>query len=999
MMVEWVHPWLLLLLPVPLLLWLLNRNRIPSTVRSRSVPSTRLWHLAVAQKAHGMPLRSLLLALALIVIASGPRLLPTDEGPVAARRITDGSLVIDIQLPGLDRCQLQIGTQPAQTITLSATGEAIVHRPPLPAGTPIVVTSGTGRHHCQAPPLAAAVVISDRTDLPHVAAALDVLEESGLIIIDDLHPEILLLRGADALTTLPTISFPADEGSLILPRVRPTAASPAILEGLHPRYWTVLRSSEVLGEETTAEPILVDEDGTALLSRNEAGYRWGFLPGSGDLWKRSDWPVVLGRMIIDLGTTGSNETSTWLSAISRQTSLILALGMTICILAFLGRSGQISASLIIVALVIGQISEIHPLLDPDADLDRISATSDPGTTIEVFHSAPPPSPDLVRLLRGRGVGISMAQDPEPAGGRREHRLRLGQPFSIGNMSRATARSPEGESMQVELPWIASSPGAWQLDGQGDPAVAMVVIVEEPIRAALWSDDNSMAKNLLPESVFSISGGSNSLPEPAAGSVIVWNAIPIDEEQMERLQDWILRGGTLLALPTDRFCEDEGTRLRLQRVLATEIPPPPEPPVQDLGILLLDLSGSLTGEAASTLLAGTQSLLQATPRQSRWGIAGFRDQMHWIIEPGTPIDESIIDQIPDQISTGGGTDLGGALRACHRRLIANEGGRSLVVITDGRTTPDDWISIGQSLRRDGIELDIVLVGDRIDLSAVSPLSEEAAGEVHRAPDSGHARALLQEAIRPDDLGWQPVEKPLRIASVDQFIDAGPQSPPLPVRRIAVDLSTRDPDGKILWVDGRGAPMLAVKRTGAGISAIWYSGLDSFSLPGAVDRTHAHLSELLAASADRRKEPRRRGLLTRAAGDEIQLMLQRLDSDPISMEISAGPVGTEGSSLLATARPGQTWYSASIPEDWLLGHPQTIWWGPPSHIDAGVTPVRGSSGRWRAALGGADQLAPAPVSPASWWLLLLASVSLVSNRVRRWSDLLPRRDTEAATVQHR
>ncbi len=999
MMAEWVHPWLLLLLPVPLILWLLNRNRIPTSVRSQNVPSTLLWHLAVAQKARGIPVRSLLLALALIVIASGPRLMPTDEASVAARRITDGSLVIDIRLPGLERCQLQVGTQPDRTIPLSAAGEAIVNHAALPAGTPVVVTSSIGRHHCQIPPLASAVVISDRTDLPHVATALKALEESGLIIIDDQQPEVLLLRGQAGSRALPTISFPDAEGSMILPRVRPAAAGPTILEGLHPRYWTILRSSEVLGEETSAEPILVDENGNPLLVRSEAGYAWGFLPGSGDLWKRSDWPVVVGRMIEELGTPRAVEATTWLSAMARHSSLILAIGMTICIFAFLGRNGQVSASLIIVALVIGQASATHRLLDSDADLDRISAASDPGTTIEVFHSAPPPSPDLVRLLRDRGVGISTAHDPDRAGGRREHRLRLGQPFSIESMNRTTALSPSGESHQIEFPWVAPTAGAWQLDGPGDPALAMVVIVEQPIRAALWSDDGSMAKNLLPESVFSIVDGSGSLPEPAAGSVIVWNSISIGEELLEGLEDWIHRGGSFLALPTDRFCDDEATRLRLQRVLATEVPPPPEPPVQDLGILLLDLSGSLSGEAASTLLAGTLSLLEATPRQSRWGIAGFRDQMHWIIEPGTRIDESIIAQLPDQISTGGGTNLGAALRRCHRMLVANEGGRSLVVITDGRTTPDDWISIGQSLRRDGIELDIVLVGDEIDLAAVNPLSREAEGEVHRAPDPGHARALLQEAIRPDDLGWQPVEKPLRIASVDPFIDAGPQAPPVPVRRIAVDLSSRDPDGKILWVDGLGAPMLAVRRIGAGISSIWYSGLDQFSLAGAVHRTHAHISELLAASADRRKEPRRRGFLTQAGGGEILLMLQRLDSDPLSMEISAGPVGADKYSLLATARPGQAWYSASIPGDWHLDHQRAIRWGPPSHIDAGVTPVRGSNWRWHSALGGADPLAPAPVSPASGWLLLLASVSLVSSRVRRWSDLLPHRDREEAAVQRR
>jgi hypothetical protein len=192
---------------------------------------------------------------------------------------------------------------------------------------------------------------------------------------------------------------------------------------------------------------------------------------------------------------------------------------------------------------------------------------------------------------------------------------------------------------------------------------------------------------------------------------------------------------------------------------------------------------------------------------------------------------------------------------------------------------------------------------------------------------------------------------------------------------------------------------VRRIGAGISSIWYSGLDQFSLAGAVHRTHAHISELLAASADRRKEPRRRGFLTQAGGGEILLMLQRLDSDPLSMQISAGPVSEEKYSLLVTARPGQAWYSASIPGDWHLDHHRAIRWGPPSHIDAGVTPVRGSSWRWHSALGGADQLAPAPLAPASWWLLLLASVALVSSRVRRWSDLLPHRDREEAAVQRR
>ena len=990
MILELAHPELLLLMLLLGLLWILLPMWRPRIARRRAVASTLLWHRAIQDPRSDRPLMPLLLAFALVLIAAGPRIIPDGNPSMAPRRLSDGSIRIDIRLAEATEGQIRIAAQEPRRFLLSDHGEAVIEAGDLEPGTPIQVSVGTVNHTLIAPGRSNRAIVSDLSQLSQVADALEVLEKADRIRISDSQPDVVIHRQQPPDSSLPSIIFPDREGTLILPRIAVAASQPALLDGLHPRYWTVLRASEVDGDA-----ILIDEDGRSLLSRNDDGFSWGFLPGSGDLAQRSDWPVLLGRLIEELVPTPVTAAGpSMLMGAGLHLSIILALLIALLMPLLLGPQGRIPAICIVLAIVVGQIPSAAKPMPANSNLEDFSAGEAPATVIQVPSLATPSSPALQRRIRSRGIQIELKKTNDAQWKVVPERIRAGQTVSIkttGTGSSFEAISPTGQRMEVPSPWNPAIPGAWLIQNQQGEKASL--IVEEPIPAALWSDSGSAAQNLLPPPAFSTELTVGHFPEPAAGSVIVWNSVAVDDKTTLMLSNWIDRGGTFFALPADPFCQDDGTRQRLATILPTEIPPAPQPPLQDLGILLLDLSGSITGEGASTLLASTLSILEGSPPHSHWGIAGFREQPHWIFPPGTSIDRSVLDSIDNQITTGGGTDMGSALRFSLSALKENAGGKSLVLITDGRSTPDDWDGIGNTLKTMEVDFHVLLVGETIELNAVEILRRSCDGSLHEARSPQHARALLQEITQPQEKGWQAVRSPVLVASLDEFLDAGPLRPPTPLRRVAVESRSIATDSKYLWVDGEGAPLLAIRSIGDGVSGVWYSGLDEFSLSRKAPEVIAQLSQLIAGSADRRKEPRRRGFLVQGLEGQTQLALQRRGEDPLSMNISLGAIGSQLSTLRAEAIPGTDWLVASVPQ---AARDAGVWWQQGRSIDAGVVPARGNIRRWHSIIG-SGQIEPTVLRPASLFLLLMAILLLLSNRGSRWSDLLPRRDREQAKVQ--
>ncbi|MGE4619320.1 MAG: hypothetical protein AAEJ04_05865, partial [Planctomycetota bacterium] len=295
MNLELVQPELLLLIFLLVLLWILRPLWRPGSMPAKTVSSTLLWHRAIPQPRGKRSILPLLLTIALIVVAAGPRLILDQESPVVIQRAIDGTLIIDIEGPEDAKVEIRCAQQAPRSYFLSSAGEAVIEEQDLAPGTPIEVSVASSKFILTAPPQLKKPVILDRSELTEVSAALQALVKANRIQLSDSQPDVIIAREMVNESSVPTILFPVEEGNKFLPRAIINGTPPELLDGLHPRYWTVLRAKEISGD-----PILIDQEGHALLARTSEGFRWGFLPGSGDLARRSDWPVLLGRLIEEL---------------------------------------------------------------------------------------------------------------------------------------------------------------------------------------------------------------------------------------------------------------------------------------------------------------------------------------------------------------------------------------------------------------------------------------------------------------------------------------------------------------------------------------------------------------------------------------------------------------------------------------------------------------------------------------------------------------------------
>ncbi|MGE4601759.1 MAG: BatA domain-containing protein, partial [Planctomycetota bacterium] len=181
MMLELAHPELLLLMVLLGLLWILLPLWRPRVARRRSVASTILWHRAIREPRSERPWMPLLLALALIVIASGPRVIPDENPSIALRRVIDGSIRIDIRVANASEGHLKTSEQEPRKFLLSDRGEAVIEMDDLAPGIPITVSVGTVNRKLIAPARNSTPIVSDLSGLREVADALAVLKKAHRI--------------------------------------------------------------------------------------------------------------------------------------------------------------------------------------------------------------------------------------------------------------------------------------------------------------------------------------------------------------------------------------------------------------------------------------------------------------------------------------------------------------------------------------------------------------------------------------------------------------------------------------------------------------------------------------------------------------------------------------------------------------------------------------------------------------------------------------------------
>lgn len=208
-----------------------------------------------------------------------------------------------------------------------------------------------------------------------------------------------------------------------------------------------------------------------------------------------------------------------------------------------------------------------------------------------------------------------------------------------------------------------------------------------------------------------------------------------------------------------------------------------------------------------------------------GILSFDADFQWTI----PLTEAgNLDTIREglfPLSPGGGTALFPALQEAHRVLSRHEAAvKHLLVLSDGHTLPDDFETLMEQIRNDGITLSTVALGKRADRDFMETLAREGKGRTYYAEDIQSVPAIFAGESLKASKRLAVEETFFPVMRAGHPVLQGFQASDIPPLRGFV-LSYPKEEADILLQGPGDHPLLAVKQYGLGRTAAFTSSLDT------------------------------------------------------------------------------------------------------------------------------------------------------------------------------
>src|SRR5262245_20343805 len=211
---------------------------------------------------------------------------------------------------------------------------------------------------------------------------------------------------------------------------------------------------------------------------------------------------------------------------------------------------------------------------------------------------------------------------------------------------------------------------------------------------------------------------------------------LSDQQMKTFATYIrdLGGGFILAGGENNYGEGGYSKTAIEDVLPVTFEAKKEKPDSVAMIMVLDKSGSMGGQKIEMTKEAAKAPLALLKDTDGFGVVAFDYNFYWPVKFQPATNRTAITQAISTIIAGGETNIYPALREAYIQLAgATSQVKHVILLSDGRSLPDDFEGLTKKMAESKITVSTVAVGNGADRELLAQIANWGHGRTYYLED--------------------------------------------------------------------------------------------------------------------------------------------------------------------------------------------------------------------------------------------------------------------------
>lgn len=314
----------------------------------------------------------------------------------------------------------------------------------------------------------------------------------------------------------------------------------------------------------------------------------------------------------------------------------------------------------------------------------------------------------------------------------------------------------------------------------------------------------------------------------AYDAIVLSDVPrnsLTDQQMRAMATYVrdLGGGFILAGGENNYGEGGYSKTIIEDILPVTFETKKEKPESVGMIVVLDKSGSMGGQKIELAKEATKAPLELLKEDDNFGVVAFDYNFYWPVKFQSAANKAGMIQSISTIIAGGETNIYPAMREAYIQLAgATTQVKHVILLSDGRSLPDDFEGLTKKMAESKITVSTVAVGNGADRELLANIANWGKGRTYYLEEPAAVPQIFTEEteLATGKTLREEAFKPVVKKNVEAFkgidFNAAPQ--------LLGYVATKSKDtSEVLLESKRKDPILARWQYGLGRTAAFTSDL--------------------------------------------------------------------------------------------------------------------------------------------------------------------------------